>query len=186
MTDWDMVVETWPGVRVPERAAQLSQVRARVEVQRPEAVHDDAAMDAGVAGKFHLRGPRHAVEHRRARTCVSRSAAGSSTRVPRRRSFADSHHHDPDLRAVPREHGLALHDRRIRPAVQPDRSAERGCEIRDDRDIDLARWPEQTYQITSQIDFPTQKNIFFHREKFSASGRGVSTARSTSSRAAAN
>ena len=39
-------------------------------------------------------------------------------------------------------------------------------------DVDLAHWPEQTYQIRSKIDFPTQKGIFFHGEKFTASGQG--------------
>jgi TamB, inner membrane protein subunit of TAM complex len=38
--------------------------------------------------------------------------------------------------------------------------------------VDLGRWPEQTYQVRSKIDFPTQKNIFFHKEKFTASGTG--------------
>ncbi len=37
-------------------------------------------------------------------------------------------------------------------------------------DIDLGRWPEQLYQITSVIDFPTQKNIFFHNQNFTVSG----------------
>jgi hypothetical protein len=41
-----------------------------------------------------------------------------------------------------------------------------------DGDIDLAHWPEQTYRITSAIDFPTQKNIFFHQYAFNAFGQG--------------
>ncbi len=39
-------------------------------------------------------------------------------------------------------------------------------------DVDLAHWPEQTYQVRSKIDFATQKGIFFHRETFTASGTG--------------
>jgi hypothetical protein len=38
--------------------------------------------------------------------------------------------------------------------------------------VDLGRWPEQTYRVKSHIDFPTQKNIFFHRDRFSVSGEG--------------
>jgi hypothetical protein len=38
--------------------------------------------------------------------------------------------------------------------------------------VDLGHWPEQTYQVRSRIDFPTQKNIFFHKEKFTVSGSG--------------
>jgi hypothetical protein len=39
-------------------------------------------------------------------------------------------------------------------------------------DVDLPRWPEQLYQIRSVIDFPTQKNIYFHGQKFDVSGTG--------------
>jgi hypothetical protein len=39
-------------------------------------------------------------------------------------------------------------------------------------DVDLAHWPEQTYQVRSKIDFATQKDIFFHGQKFTASGQG--------------
>ena len=38
--------------------------------------------------------------------------------------------------------------------------------------IDISRWPEQLYRIKSHIDFATQKNIFFHRDRFEASGQG--------------
>ena len=41
-----------------------------------------------------------------------------------------------------------------------------------DGEVDLSRWPEQIYRIKSQIDFPTQKDIFFHRDRFQASGQG--------------
>ena len=41
-----------------------------------------------------------------------------------------------------------------------------------DGEVDLRRWPEQIYRIKSDIDFATQKGIFFKRDKFTASGRG--------------
>jgi TamB, inner membrane protein subunit of TAM complex len=41
-----------------------------------------------------------------------------------------------------------------------------------DGDIDFNNWPAQIYRIKSRIDFPTQKNIFFHRDKFVVSGQG--------------
>lgn len=37
---------------------------------------------------------------------------------------------------------------------------------------DISRWPEQLYQVRSHIDFPTQKNIYFHGQKFDVSGEG--------------
>jgi hypothetical protein len=41
-----------------------------------------------------------------------------------------------------------------------------------DGDIDFTRFPEQIYRVKSQIDFPTQKHIFFNREKFTVTGKG--------------
>ncbi len=41
-----------------------------------------------------------------------------------------------------------------------------------DGEVDIGRWPEQIYRVKSHIDFPTQKNIFFHRDRFAASGQG--------------
>jgi len=38
--------------------------------------------------------------------------------------------------------------------------------------VDLAKWPEQLYQVRSRIDFATQKNIFFKRERFTVTGGG--------------
>ena len=39
-------------------------------------------------------------------------------------------------------------------------------------DLDFKMWPEQLYQVRSRIDFPTQKNIFFHGQNFDVSGAG--------------
>ena len=38
--------------------------------------------------------------------------------------------------------------------------------------VDIGRWPEMTYQLTSKIDFPTQKAIWFARDKFTVTGTG--------------
>ena len=38
--------------------------------------------------------------------------------------------------------------------------------------LDLAKWPEQTYQITSRVQFPKMREIFFARDKFSLFGEG--------------
>ncbi|MEO6214237.1 MAG: translocation/assembly module TamB domain-containing protein [Vicinamibacterales bacterium] len=37
-------------------------------------------------------------------------------------------------------------------------------------DVDLNNWPEQTYRIKSRIDIATQKSVFFHKDKFDAAG----------------
>ena len=41
-----------------------------------------------------------------------------------------------------------------------------GCGLGHRRRRRSGRWPEQIYHIKSHIDFPTQKNIFFHRDRF--------------------
>jgi hypothetical protein len=38
--------------------------------------------------------------------------------------------------------------------------------------VDTGRWPEQTYQLTSHLDFATQKRIWFNKERFAVSGVG--------------
>jgi hypothetical protein len=40
-------------------------------------------------------------------------------------------------------------------------------------EVDLRRWPEQTYQVRSQIDFPRMREIFFARDTFSLFGEGA-------------
>ena len=42
-------------------------------------------------------------------------------------------------------------------------------------DVDVARWPEQTYQVQSRIQLPTMREIFFARDTFSLSGESTFT-----------
>ncbi|MBM3772218.1 MAG: hypothetical protein FJW27_13240 [Acidimicrobiia bacterium] len=39
-------------------------------------------------------------------------------------------------------------------------------------EIDMARWPEQTYQVKSRVGFPRMREIFFAREGWKLSGDG--------------
>ena len=41
--------------------------------------------------------------------------------------------------------------------------------------VNFGRWPEQEYRITSEVDFPTMKRIFFEQEKWRLSGQGQFT-----------
>ena len=47
-----------------------------------------------------------------------------------------------------------------------------GRAVARDRLRRLAHWPEQTYHVKSQIDFPTQKDIFFKARTSPSSGQG--------------
>jgi hypothetical protein len=38
--------------------------------------------------------------------------------------------------------------------------------------VNFARWPEQEYRITSEVDFPTMKRLFFEKEPWRLSGQG--------------
>jgi autotransporter translocation and assembly factor TamB len=38
--------------------------------------------------------------------------------------------------------------------------------------VNLARWPEQTYQVVSQVDFPRAKDIWFAKQGFTLAGTG--------------
>src|SRR5829696_5183635 len=45
-----------------------------------------------------------------------------------------------------------------------------GAQTIADGDVYLDRWPEQFYRVKSKIDIATQKSIFFHNDKFEATG----------------
>jgi hypothetical protein len=38
--------------------------------------------------------------------------------------------------------------------------------------VDIARWPNQTYQVRSRVDFPRMREIFFADDDFALAGRG--------------
>lgn len=39
--------------------------------------------------------------------------------------------------------------------------------------VNAAKWPEHTFEIDSVVDIPRMKDIFFHRDTFTATGRGT-------------
>ncbi len=39
-------------------------------------------------------------------------------------------------------------------------------------DVDMAHWPEQTYQVKSHVDFPRMRQLFFADESFDLTGQG--------------
>ena len=142
-----------PGV--PDGSPQLSEVHARVEIERSEAVHDDAAGGAGVARG---RSPTRITARRgasRSRDLRIASRAGSSiASIAARRLVRRFDHHDSEVRAVPRDMRSRFTIDGPQLQLQPHRSGERRREIAAAGTIDLAHWPEQTYQITSSDRLP--------------------------------
>ena len=109
MTDWDMVVETFPNGRhnFPEVHPQDAEARDRAGSRRRcRSVRASAAV--------HLRRSHHAVEHRRARPERADLSPPICDHLPRARVVLERHGQDPVVRAVPRRHADAVHDRRRR------------------------------------------------------------------------
>ena len=161
MTDWDMVVETFPNGR-----HNFPKVTPKNREHRAQPVHDDGEVGAcarAASSPTRITARRGAPS--RAISTVQLVKSGPTNDYRGRASFSNGTMKIHVLRAVPRRTcsrasrsiGGKVHFDRIDLVSDGARSVITG-------DVDLARWPEQLYQIRSQIDFPTQKNIFFHRD----------------------
>ncbi|MCA1559381.1 MAG: translocation/assembly module TamB domain-containing protein, partial [Acidobacteria bacterium] len=165
MTDWDMVIESFPGGRH----------------NFPKFTRDSKGRGPGrftttLKSVVAARGQFTYVDHG---TPWSTAARGMTVTVYRgatnyrgRASFSDGTIRIQSYEPV-RAHmqsrftlnGPNLHFDRIDLVSEGARSVLDG-------DIDLARWPEQMYRVQSRMDLATQKSIFFHRDRFNASGQG--------------
>ena len=173
MTDWQMVVETWPGSPgYPNGRQSFPKFVHESKSKGPKRFTTTLRWMLASRGSFTYEdhGTPWSTAARDLRIAISRGFVDTKYRGAA--SFADSvitiqtyepFHASMDSRFT--IEGSDLQFSRLDLLSDGARSAMVG-------NIDLARWPEQTYRITSQIDFPTQKDIFFHREKFSASGTG--------------
>lgn len=174
MTDWQMLVETWPGT--PENPGGRHNFPRFVHESKgprgPKRFTTTLRWMLASRGSFTYEdhGTPWSTVARDLRVSISRGFVDTKYRGSA--SFADSiiaiqsyepFHANMDSRFT--IEGSDLQFSRIDMVSDGARSAMVGS-------IDLARWPEQTYRIKSRIDFPTQKNIYFHKEKFSASGQG--------------
>jgi hypothetical protein len=173
MTDWDMVVETWPSSPAfpngrhnfpkftrdskstgPKRFTTT--LRSMLAARGAFTYEDHGTPWGTVARDLRVSLSRGVAD----RAYLGRASFGSSTiTIQKYEPFGAS------MRSRFSIDGSKLHFSRIDLASEGAESVLTG-------DIDLSRWPEQTYQIASKIDFPTQKNIFFHRDTFQVSGKG--------------
>ena len=167
MTDWQMVVESYP-----ERPPQLPEVHAQDAEQGPEPFHDHAAERGGAARPVHLRGSRDAVEHRRAQPERQIYRPPVARSITARASFANG---TVKIQSTSRSAPTCGRGSRSTTAsctsshIDLPSDGARRCVT---GDVDLAHWPEQTYQVRSKIDFATQKSIFFHSESVHRLRRG--------------
>ena len=176
MSDWDMVVETFPGSeKYPNGRHNFPKfVHTRTEPKKPSRWPITTTLRYVIAqrGSFTYldHGTPWSTVGRNLRVQVWRNVLHNN--YGGEASFSDGTIHIQayeSFRASMQSYfainGSQLHFSRIN--LQTD-----GATSELDGDIDLARWPEQTYRITSKIDFQTQKSIFFHNYNFNATGLG--------------
>ncbi|MEN3339808.1 MAG: translocation and assembly module TamB [Acidobacteriota bacterium] len=173
MTDWQMVVETWPDTPAhPNGRHNFPRFVHESKSKGPKRFTTTLRWMLASRGSFTYEdhGTPWGTVARDLRVSISRGLVDTKYRGSA--SFADStitiqsyqpfHAHMDSRFTI---EGADLQFSRIDLLSDGATSAMVG-------NIDMSHWPEQTYHITSQIDFPTQKNIFFHKENFSASGAG--------------
>ena len=182
MTDWHMVVESYPNGRhnfpkftrkspAPRAQPRFTTTLRSVVAQRGSFTYDDHVTPwSTVARDLNVQSTG-----RRSPPTIwgARRSANGTVKIQSYEAFR------ADMQSQFTIDNGIVHFSHMDLSGDGSRSAVTG-------DVDLSRWPEQTYQVSSKIDFATQKGIFFHRETFTASGQGTSTARSTCSRAAAS
>jgi hypothetical protein len=167
MTDWDMVVETWPGGR--HNLPKLTPKNPRtgpgpftttvrwVLASRGQFTYDDHGTPwSTVARNLTVQLTRsNPTSDYRGRATF----ANGTVQIQKYQSFRI------DLQSRFTLNGSKLHFDRMDLISDGARSVATG-------DLDFRRWPEQLYRVQSRIDFPTQKDIFFHGQRFTVSGAG--------------
>ncbi len=174
MTDWDMVVETWPSSpEFPRGRHNFPKFTRDSKSNGPKRFTTTVRSVLASRGAFTYddHGTPWGIASRGLRVSVT---SGIADRVYRgAASFTDS--------IITIQKYEPFHaNMRSRFAVEGSHLQFSGIDLVSDGarsqlvgTIDFSRWPEQTYQIASTIDFPTQKNIFFHQYTFDASGEGT-------------
>jgi len=173
MTDWDMLVEAWPSSpEFPKGRHNFPKFTRESKSNGPKRFTTTLPSVLASRGTFTYEdhGTPWGIASRGLRVSLTR---GILDRVYRGgASFADSiitiQKYEPfhaNMRSRFTIDGSHLEFSRIDLISDGASSLLRGR-------IDMGHWPEQTYQIASTIDFPTQKNIYFHQYTFDASGRG--------------
>jgi TamB, inner membrane protein subunit of TAM complex len=168
MTDWDMVVESFPNGRhnfpkftrrtpSPKGPSRFTTTLRSVVALRGSFTYEDHNTPwAAVARNLDVQVYRPPI----ATNYLGRvSFSNGTVKIQSYEAFRT------DMQSQFTIDGAIVHFDHMNLLGDGSRSAVTG-------DVDLGRWPEQTYQVRSKIDFPTQKEIFFHGQKFTTSGQG--------------
>jgi TamB, inner membrane protein subunit of TAM complex len=167
MTDWEMVIETWQGGR-----HNFPKVTPRTKRQGPPAFI--TTVKSVVASRGHLVFQDHGTPWgivapnltvQLVKSAPTNDYRGRSTFSGGTVQIMGYQPFRLDMQSRFKLNGAKVEFDRIDLISDGARSVATGV-------ADIPRWPEQLYQIRSKIDFPTQKNIFFHGQKFTVSGTG--------------
>ena len=181
MTDWQMLVETWPN----GRHSFPKFTRDGPEAAWSEAIRDDGETRARASGAVHVRRSRRAVVHGRAesrsgghgeegRACPRAPQGGQAPdRVRRHREVQRRHSRDSAVRADEDRHDAARSGSRVRSCASArlelisdgSRSDITGV-------VDMSRWPEQTWNVQSVVQFPAHARDLLRARALAARWRG--------------
>jgi hypothetical protein len=194
MTDWHMVIETWPATPEHPRGRHnlprfRPEPRPRQEPGRFRRVvrrtHDHAAVGRRLARAPDLRGSRHPVEHHHARP--PRDDGQGRHRLPRHGVLRRRNHSNPGVRAVQRRDAVALHAPGHRHSLRSDRPRCRRARVRSS--TGTSTWPAgPSSSIASDpaLTFRRRRTSSSTVRIFARPARRISKGPSTSSRAAAS
>ncbi len=166
MTDWDMCVETFPGGRhsmpklTPRKRDPKGPKRFDTTVKSIAASRGRFTyVDHGLPWTIVTR-ELNVMVHRGLDTYIGTATfANGTVSIQKYLPFA------ANMRSRFRFVASKMHFDRLDLVTDGAVSVMEG-------DVDFSQFPEQVFRVRSHIDFPTQKNIFFQREKFTVSGQG--------------
>jgi hypothetical protein len=166
MTGWRMVIETYPHgrhnfprftrERREEGPRRFVTTLRQVTADRGEVIYQDHVTPWSTVARNLNVSVYKGADTYRGFTSFSEGLITIQSYVPMR----------ADMTSRFRIDGSVLHFEHMDLRTDGARSAITG-------DIDLARWPEQTYQIRSEIQFPRMRELFFAGDDFSLYGDGA-------------
>ena len=168
MADWHMLVETFPNGRhnfprvTPERKGPRGPSRFTTTVRSVRAHRGQFTYEDHVTPWSTLGRNLEVTMYRSDPTNDYRGTAAFSNGTVRVQSYEPF--------GVAMQSQYVLRDGKI--TLDPITLISDGATSQVSGVVDITRWPEQSYRVRTHFDIPTQKNIFFHRDKFTASGEG--------------
>lgn len=165
MTGWQMAVETWPN----GRHSFPRFTRERKEPPGPKRFVTTVRSVVATGGEFSFKdhGVPWSTVARNLEVTVEKTTGYGGTAKFRNATIAIQQYlpMQTDMDGVFNIEGPLLKFTRLQLRSDGSRSDITGT-------VDMSKWPEQTWQVTSVIDFPRMRQIFFAREQWVLGGEG--------------